>query len=54
MDPLQHLLDMATTQDILSPLPLVMTMWRTSLYADNVAIFINPIKDDLDSIMTIL
>jgi hypothetical protein len=54
MDPLQRLLDMATTQGILSPLPLATTRWSTSMYADDAAIFINPIKDDLDSVTTIL
>ena len=54
MDPLQRLLDMATQQGVLSALPLSMARWRTSMYADDAAIFINPIKDDLDSITTIL
>ena len=54
MDPLQRLLDMATQQGVLSALPLSTARWRTSMYADDAAIFINPIKDDLDSITTIL
>jgi len=54
MDPLQRLLDMATQQGVLSALPLSTARWRTSMYADDAAIFINPIKDDLDSIATIL
>jgi hypothetical protein len=54
MDPLQRLLDMATQQGVLSALPLPTTRWRTSMYADDAAIFTNPIKDDLDSITMIL
>ena len=54
MDPLQRLLDMATHQGILTPLPPVAAKWRTSMYADDAAIFINPIKEDVEAIQTIL
>ena len=54
MDPLQRLLNMATQQGIITPLPLAVAKWRTSLYADDAAIFINPIKEDVDAIKTIL
>jgi len=54
MDPLQRLLDLATQQGILSPLPHAAAKWRTSMYADDVAIFINPIKEDVVAVKTIL
>jgi hypothetical protein len=54
MDPLQHLLDMVTHQVILTPLPSVAAKWRTSMYADDVAIFINPVKEDVEAIKIIL
>lgn len=54
MDPLQRLLDLATQQGILSPLPPTAARWRISMYADDAAIFTNPIKDDLEAIKQIL
>jgi hypothetical protein len=54
MDPLQRLLDLATQQGILTPLPLTAAKWRTSMYADDAAIFINPIKEDVEAVKTIL
>jgi hypothetical protein len=54
MDPLQRLLDMATQQGILTPVPPVAAKWRTSMYADDAAIFINPIKEDVVATKTIL
>jgi hypothetical protein len=54
MDPLQRLLDMATQHGVLTPLPASTARWRTSLYADDAAIFINPLKGDLESIKSIL
>ena len=47
MDPLQRLLDMAMQQGVLSSLPLATARWRTSMYADDVAIFINLAKKDV-------
>jgi hypothetical protein len=44
MDPLQHILDLATQHSILSDLPLAAARWRTSMYADDATIFINPLK----------
>ena len=43
MDPLQRLLDTTTTQEII-----------TSMYADDAAIFINPIKEDVEAVKIIL
>jgi hypothetical protein len=54
MDPLQRLLDKATQQGVLTNLPLATTRWRTSMYVDDAAIFINPLKEDLKAITTIL
>jgi hypothetical protein len=47
MDPLQRLLDLATEQGTLSPLPGEATRWRTLLYADDEAIFLNPVRQDM-------
>jgi hypothetical protein len=54
MDPLQRLLDLATQQGILTPLPSAAARWRTSMYADDAAIFINPLKEDVDAVRMIL
>jgi len=54
MDPLQRLLDQATQHGILTPLPIMVAKWRTSMYADDAAIFINPIKEDVEAIKIIL
>ena len=54
MDPLQRLLDMATQHGALTTLPLRASRWRTSMYADDVAIFINPLKEDLKATTAIL
>jgi hypothetical protein len=44
MDPLQRFLDLATSHNVLTQLPLVAAKWRTSMYADDTAIFVNPKK----------
>jgi hypothetical protein len=54
MDPLQRLLDLATQDGILSLLPPTVAKWRISMYTDNAAIFINPLKEDLKAIKIIL
>jgi len=54
MDPLQWLLDLATQQGILTPLPITAAKWRTSMYADDAAIFVNPTYDDVDAVKIIL
>jgi hypothetical protein len=54
MDPLQRLLDMATQQGVLSNLLLPVARWRTSMYADDAAIFINPTKEDIEATTIIL
>ena len=54
MDPLQRLLELATHQGILSPLPSAVARWWISMYADDAAVFINPIKEDLEATKRIL
>ena len=54
MDPLQRLLDRATDHGILTPLPITAAKWRTSMYADDAAIFISPKKDDVEAVKTVL
>jgi hypothetical protein len=53
-DPLQRILDLGSEHSILTPLPLAAAKLRTSLYADNVAIFINPTRNDLQAVKQIL
>lgn len=54
IDPLQKILNLATQQGVLTPLPLTATNFRTSLYADDAAIFINPNQNELQAIKDIL
>jgi hypothetical protein len=54
MNPLQRLLNLATQQGILTHLPLTIAKWRTSMYADDAAIFINPIKEDVAAVKMII
>lgn len=54
IDPLQRLLDLATGRGALSRLRSRAAQVRTSFYADDAAIFIAPIKQDLDTIAFIL
>jgi hypothetical protein len=54
MDPLQRLLELATQQGILTPLPLTIAKWRTSIYADDMTIFINPLREDVEAVKIIL
>jgi hypothetical protein len=54
MDPLQRMLDLAIKHGIISPLPISAARWRITMYADDAAIFINPSKDDLETLKEIL
>lgn len=54
MEPLQRILDRATAEGILSPLPLSTARTRTSFYADDAAIFVNPVKEEIEAVMEIL
>ena len=53
-DPLQRILDLASEHGVLTPLPLAAAKLRTSLYADDAAIFINPTRNDLQAVKQIL
>jgi hypothetical protein len=54
IDPLQRILDLALDNGILTPLPLASMKLRTSLYADDAAIFIAPKREDLLAVKDIL
>ena len=54
IDPVQCILELATRQGILSPLPLNTANLRTSLYVDDAAIFINPSRDEIVAVKDIL
>jgi len=54
IDPLQKILDLATQHGILTPLTLTTAKLRTSLYADDAAIFLNPNRQDLQAMKDIL
>ena len=54
IDPLQRILDIATKQGLLHKLRGRGGMVRTSLYADDAAVFVAPIKSDVDNLATIL
>jgi hypothetical protein len=54
IDPLQRILDLAVRNGILPPISLTTTKLSTSLYADDVAIFINPSREDLMAVKDIL
>ncbi|WVZ96688.1 hypothetical protein U9M48_042292 [Paspalum notatum var. saurae] len=54
IDPLQQILNLATQHGILTPLPLTSAKLRTSLYADDAAIFLNPVREELAALKEIL
>ena len=54
IDPLQKILDLATHQGVLTPLPFATAKFRTSLYADAAAIFINPNQNKVQAVKDIL
>ena len=54
IDPLQHILDIATHKGIIHRIRSRGVMMRTSLYADDAAIFMAPIKKDIDNLSVIL
>jgi hypothetical protein len=47
MDPLQKVLDMATREGLLTPIGALPIKMRTSLYADDVVLFLRPIPSDV-------
>jgi hypothetical protein len=48
IDTLQHILQRATEEELLSPLRDRTAKLRLSLYADGAVFFINPIKSEVD------
>ena len=54
MDPLQRMLELATQNGAISPLPSTIARWIVSLYADDAAIFLNPTKDDIAATQVVL
>jgi hypothetical protein len=54
MEPLQRLLDIATAENLLTPLANRAAKLRTSLYADNAAIFLNPKQQEVEVVAHIL
>ncbi|WVZ52900.1 hypothetical protein U9M48_003903 [Paspalum notatum var. saurae] len=54
IDLLQQILNLATQHGILTPLPLTSAKLRTSLYADDAAIFLNPVREELAALKEIL
>lgn len=54
MEPLQHLIDKAVENNILSHLRGRISPVRASLYADDVALFINPVKEEMATLKSIL
>lgn len=51
IDLLQRLLNMATEQSILSPITNRVAKFWICLYADDAAIFLNPRREDVDTIL---
>jgi hypothetical protein len=39
---------MVNQHGLLTPLPMSVARWRTSMFGDDATIFINPLKDDLE------
>jgi mannosylglycoprotein endo-beta-mannosidase len=54
MEPLNRLLDLATSNGLLSPINSRAATLRASLYADDAAIFVNPTSSDLLAVDEIL
>ena len=54
MDPLQRLFDKATQQGLLSPIGADPIRLRTSLYADDAALFVRPTLEDITTVRHLL
>ena len=54
IDPLQKMLDLATQNGILTPMPLATAKLCTSLYANDAAIFLNPNREELQAVKDML
>ncbi|MCS4558820.1 reverse transcriptase domain-containing protein, partial [Shewanella sp. C32] len=51
IDTLHHLLQVAAEQHIIAPLPGRELKLRISLYADDIVIFTNPVREEIDALM---
>jgi hypothetical protein len=54
MEPLQHMLQIVSTSGLLSPLNNRVATLRASLYADDAALFLKPVKEDVQVVAHIL
>jgi hypothetical protein len=54
MDPLEQVLDMVTRQGLLNPMGADPIKFRTSLYADDVMLFLRPIASDVTNLQHLL
>jgi mannosylglycoprotein endo-beta-mannosidase len=54
MEPLNRLLELATNEGFLTPINNRMARFRTSMYADDAAVFVNPVKDEIRVVAEIL
>ena len=54
MEPLRRLLDLGTERGVLSHLRPKAARFRTSMYADDAALFLNPIKEEVCAVRAIL
>jgi retron-type reverse transcriptase len=54
MDPIQRVLDRATQEGLLQPIGETLVRFRTSLYADDVAVFVKPNPQDILNLQNLL
>jgi mannosylglycoprotein endo-beta-mannosidase len=54
MEPLQHLFELATQLEVLTPLNPRIARLRASFCADDAALFVNPLKNDITAVQRIL
>jgi hypothetical protein len=54
IDSLQYILQRATEEGFLSHLQDRTARLQLSLYADNAAVFVNPVKEEVDTLMKIM
>lgn len=54
IEPLQRLFDIATTKGLLSPINNRAARMRCNLYADDAALFVNPVRQELRMVAEIL
>jgi hypothetical protein len=54
MDPLQKMLDLATQEGLLTPIGADPVKMRTSLYADDVVLFLRPSALDVSNLQCLL